>query len=906
VDISGKDVDDDRWATREPGSGVIFTFEDCELDTALRELRKGGTAVHVQPQVFDVLAYLVQHHDRVVPKRELLDEVWGHRFVSESALTSRIKAARRAVDDDGTDQRIIKTFHTQGYRLVAAVTARTLRVVPAPVPTVGEDSLLERDDALATLDTALDDAVRGSGRVILVTGEPGIGKTALVRRFATVCGDRAPVLFGRCDDLVTPRPFGPFHDMTAAVPALSDALSAGVSPGTVQRLVLDEVDRSAHPTVLIIEDIHWADEATLDLVTLLSRRIADTHGLLVLTYRDTELGDDHPLLSVIGSIPAAVADIVQLAPLSRSAVAALVGDERAESVMSVTRGNPFYVTELAAGTTTDVTPSVRHAVLARVARLPDPTRDLLTVVAVAPGRLEVEVIEGVRPDWSETVVAAEHSGMLVVDETHVQFRHELARRAVLGDMPVGRRRDLNRQLLQVLVACGADPARIVHHAEAAGDHAVLATTALRAARAAAAAFAHREAHSQYRRALGSIDHLPPRQRAHIHEEASREAYLTAQETDALADASAALGEFEQVGDMLGMGRLHRWLSRLHWFGGRRAEADAAARRAIAVLEPLGPSTELAWAYSTLAQLAMLSDDDPTAWEWGTKAAALAEQLGDDAVRAHAEVNLGMVSISQDLDDEARLLDAVRLADAAGEHHEAARGLLGLAYRRMEGNRLASAADISTRALRYAEDHEVDALSHYIVAMLARIDVLGGRWADARARLDGVISHGGLVPRLLALTALALLQVRRGDHDAGETLARAWELAIPADELQRLAPLAAAEAERAWLAGELTPQSTRLLACYQQQRALRPALSGELARWLREAGHHVEPAESVDPAYQLEHLGRWEDAAAVWHDKHMPYDEAFCLAHLAHRRAAGLAIAEDLGARPLATWIRQRT
>lgn len=885
---------------------MIFAFEDCELDTAQHELRRAGAAVHLQPQVFAVLAHLVEHRDRVVPKRELLDQVWGHRFVAEATLTSRIKAARRAVGDDGSEQRLIRTIHGHGYRFVAPV---NLRAVPGGV---GRDeaagvraTLLERAGALATLQGALADAAAGTGRVVLVTGEPGIGKTALVQHFATACADRASVLVGGCDDLVTPRPFGPFHDMAASIPALSDALAAGVPPATVQRLVLDEVERSAQPTVMVVEDAHWADEASLDLVTFVARRIGTTYGLLVLTYRDTELGDGHPLVPVIGSVSAAVVRTVQLGSLSHAAVALLVGDDRAGPVMAVTRGNPFYVTELAAASGDDVPASVRHAVLARVARLPADTRELLSVLAVVPGRVEVDVVDVLRLDWAETVAAAERSGMLVVDDAHVQFRHELARLAVLDATPVGRRRAVHRELLGVLVARGADPARIVHHAEAGGDQQALATFALRAARQAAAASAHRQAHSQFRRALRFVEDRPPAERARVHEEASREAYLTAYEAEALADATTALAEFEQVGDMLGAGRLHRWLSRLHWFGGRRADADAAAARAVAVLEPLGPSTELAWAFSSRSQLAMLSYDDAAAEDWGARAVDLAERLDDEAVRVHAAVNLGMVAVGRDPGDEAPLLDAARLADAAGEHHEAARAQLNLAYTLMEAHRLARAAQLGEQALRYAEDHEVYALAQYIVAILARIDVLAGRWTGVEPRLRAVAADGGLVARLLALSTLALLQVRRGDGEADRTLAGAWTLAVPADELQRLVPLATVQAEHAWLAGNLTADSPHLLDCYRKQRRYRPRLLGELARWLGESGHPVELSHPVDGPYLLELSGRWEAAAAVWHDLQMPYDEAFCLAHCDHRQRDALAVADALGARPLADRIRRR-
>jgi DNA-binding winged helix-turn-helix (wHTH) protein len=241
---------------------VILAFGDCELDTELYELRRAGTRVHVEPQVFDVLAYLVEHRDHVVSKTEVLDKVWGDRFVSESALTSRIKAARRAVGDDGRDQHVIRTVRGRGYRFVATLTSRSgpspSRPAPEAMPAVG---LLKRDEALGVLTAALDDAAQGAGRVVLVGGEPGIGKTALVRAFVAQIADRARVLWGGCDDLITPRPFAPLHDLADAAGDLAAALATGAQAAKVHRLVLAELDLPPWPTVLVVEDAHWADEA---------------------------------------------------------------------------------------------------------------------------------------------------------------------------------------------------------------------------------------------------------------------------------------------------------------------------------------------------------------------------------------------------------------------------------------------------------------------------------------------------------------------------------------------------------------------------------------------------------------------------------------------------------------------
>jgi len=149
--------------------------------------------------------------------------------------------------------------------------------------------LLERDAALAALVEARDSAARGDGRVAFVTGEPGIGKTSLVTRFVDGLDGGGRVLVGTCDDLTIPRPLGPLRDLAPRVSApLAAALTGGAAAHDVQALLLEELARPPRPTVLVLEDVHWADDATFDSITVLGRRIASLPALLVLTFRAGE------------------------------------------------------------------------------------------------------------------------------------------------------------------------------------------------------------------------------------------------------------------------------------------------------------------------------------------------------------------------------------------------------------------------------------------------------------------------------------------------------------------------------------------------------------------------------------------------------------------------------------------
>ena len=242
--------------------------------------------------------------------------------------------------------------------------------------------LLERDWALAKLDAAREAAAGGQGRVVLVTGEPGIGKTWLVRQFLADLDSSTKVLLGTCDDLSIPRPLGPIRDLAGSVSgALATALSEGAAPHEIQTLLIEELELPPSPTVLVLEDVHWADDATFDAITVLGRRIGSLPALLILTFRAGEASPGHRLYSTIGSIRAEDTVMVELAPLSQPAVAALAG-EGADKVYAVTRGNPFYVTELLASRTASQLPaSVANAVLGRAARLADPARRLVELVS---------------------------------------------------------------------------------------------------------------------------------------------------------------------------------------------------------------------------------------------------------------------------------------------------------------------------------------------------------------------------------------------------------------------------------------------------------------------------------------------------------------------------------------------
>ena len=756
---------------------------------------------------------------------------------------------------------------------------------------------------MAALAEAREAAARGEGRLVLVAGEPGIGKTALVTRFIGELEPGARVFVGSCDDLSIPRPLGAIHDLVGSLsPALEEALGAGADPYEIHRLLLAELALPPQPTVLVLEDVHWADEATLDVVTLLARRIGSLPVLLVLTCRDGEAPPGHPVRAAVSASLTSGSSFLVLSPLSPEAVASLSGDA-GEDIYAATGGNPFYVTELLASRTAEELPhSIANAVRARVSRLSDAERRLTELVSVVPNRVATSVLDAVLPDWPASAEEPERRQLLEVDPRYVRFRHELARNAVRSGLTIANRRRLHAEILAALLAADADPADIVHHAEAAGAENVVADYALVAARRAAALDSNREAYSHYRRASAFLDRLPAPERAAVLEELGMSAYSVYRLEDAQRAIERSIAGWIALRDWAAVGRCTQMLSRFHWHMGDGDAARAKALEAIEILEPLGESVALARAYSGLAQLKNLAEYNDQAIVWGERALELATRLGDDRTQAHVLVNLGSVRLDVDHRQISGLLDAHAFADEVGDRHEAARALVNLAYALMSWAQPELAVRYGRQALAYAERNEVHNLASYIAVTLAWLQLRSGAWEEAEQATRAELEKSSSVAQLVAKTVLTELAVRRGDADASERLADLAAQAVRASEPQRLAPLVELETEWALTTGAAMPieRFEALLDETWQPGGLIGWGAIRVAAWARVAGIPVD----VDPPASVAHAamlrGDWAEAADAFGDVGWAYDRALMLSLLDHEEALteAIAIARDLGAEPL--------
>jgi DNA-binding CsgD family transcriptional regulator len=779
--------------------------------------------------------------------------------------------------------------------------------------------LLEREIYLDALNSGFAGVAKGSGCIALVSGEAGIGKTALIQEFTTERRQAARVYWGGCEALFTPHPLAPLHDIARqAGGGLPAVIATAANRDLIFHATIDHLVQGLKTTIVVFEDVHWADEATLDLIKFLGRRMQHLPVMLIISYRDDEVGVHHPLRSVIGDLPVALLTRVSLPSLSESAVQTMarrVGRE-APDLCKVTGGNPFFVTEALAVADHEVPSTVRDAVLARISRLSDSARRVANLAALAPGKLERWLLDAIVAPGACDVEECLAAGMVARDNA-IAFRHELARHAVEESLAVPVRQHLHARILAALQAhapAAMQTARLVHHADRAGDSTAVLRFAPVAADEALNLCAHRQVAAHLATALGHAAALSGEEKAMLLDRLSYECYLTGQIADAFSARESSYALWKAAGNRYKEGDCLRWLSRLAWFTTDKAAADRYAAMAVAILEPLAPGRELAWAYSNLSQLHMLADEPEEALIAGGKALALARTLGDSEIESHALNNVGTAKLAaQDLSGREDLERSLALALAGGcssfqEH--AARAYGNMATSAARAREFDRARRYFAEGIAYCEKRDLYAWVRYMTASRAETLLAQGEW-DAAAEAAELISQDikiAAVARIPALVVLGRVRLRRGDPGVSKTLDEAAELAFASGEAQRIGPVVAARAEAAWVEGTLADSLDEIARGYQMSCKISDSwMQGELAFWLWRAGRLKETPEQIAPPWALQIAGDWQGAAAAWEALNCPYERALALAECKNDIAVrtALQIFEGLGASPMAGITRRK-
>jgi DNA-binding CsgD family transcriptional regulator/tetratricopeptide (TPR) repeat protein len=779
--------------------------------------------------------------------------------------------------------------------------------------------LVERSDQLSALDDVLTEVAgaAGQGRLVLIGGEAGVGKTVLLRRFCDQHKGSARILWGACDALLTPDPLGPLFDIAEVTGGeLGELVSGGARPHEMVGALIRELDRR-QPVVLVLEDVHLADEATLDVLTLLGRRIHAVRALILASYRDDELDHAHPLRMVLGELATEQGvRRLEVNPLSAAAVARLAEPHGidAQDLHHKTNGNPFFVNEVLATGGEQIPTTVRDAVLARAARLSTTARRLIEAAAVVPNQAEVWLLEALAVDAVGHLEECLASGMLVPVPEGVAFRHELARLIIEGALAPNRLVELHRKAVATLAAQPSgtsDLARLAHHAGAAGDADAVLEFAPAAAARAASLGAHREAAAHYARALPFAARLVPESRGDLLERRAFECYLTGQFDEAIEAQEQALECKRELGDPRQEGDALRGLSRLLRFAGRTDEAAGIGKEAVAILERSSAERELAMAYNNLAHLFATAEDHDATITWGDRALELADRLDDLETRVYALTSIGAVEVQAgSAEGQKKLERSIDLGRGAGLEDHVGRAFVNLVWWPVRNRDYLLVKRFLQPGLEYCAERGLDLWRLFLVACHARLELDEGRWEEAADSAASVLRHplAWPVPRIYALAVLGLVRARRGDPEVWPLLDEAQALAEPTGELQRIGPVATARAEANWLEGRpdaIIQETEGALELAVRRRA--PWAIGDLACWRWRAGVRNETPPNAAEPYALEITGRCARAAELWTGMGCPYEAALCLAasNENDQQRQALDQLQRMGAAPAAAIVARR-
>jgi DNA-binding CsgD family transcriptional regulator/tetratricopeptide (TPR) repeat protein len=789
--------------------------------------------------------------------------------------------------------------------------------------------LLERENSLSILSEMLAGLRQSRGGIAIVGGEAGIGKTSLLREFGAQTLVDCKILWGGCEALFTPRTLGPLHDMASRLgPVVNQLFDQATPQDRLFPAVMNALEDSPKPTVMIFEDVHWADNATLDLIKYLGRRIASLKTMLVLSLRTDEVGADHPLSQVLGDLPSSSSKRIDLAPLSALAVEklALKAGKSDEGLHLISAGNPFFVTELLAQAEdrSSLPRSVRDAVWSRLSRLAADERALLELISVVPGAIEpwlVKALGGV--DADVLIGQCVDRGVLTKDgRGALRFRHELARQATLERLSAATQRDLHARINSAMAAYDSTGDRIplsvrVHHASGAGDEAQVLDLAPRAARQAAAMGAHREAASYFSIALKHVDGASQESAAALYEDWSYEAGIALRiDDDIIAARTKAIELWRGLGRPDKVSLNLRWLSRLHWYRGESELAGRYIADAMRILEGQKDSAELAMVYSANSQMHMLHDRTTEAIHWGKKAIALAERFDVVETRIHALNNVGSAMLfSGNTDGKAYMEESLALALKHGFHEQAARAYTNYAEYGVVAREFDLAERVLAEGIAFDTRHDLDSWTYYLIGRQAQLRMEQGRLREAEIIARGVLKTEGqtLVMKLPAQTVLAKVCLRLGNTEADDLLSTSLKDALATGEQQNILPVRLTLVEQAYLLDDRVQAIEQLHAIASMDMDnFDHWKRGEIAVWWKRFNLDDNPnskGAAMALPRQLELDGQYEAAGRKWQELGLPYEAALAFMQSDGPSAANLVgeamtIFEGLGTRPALAKARQ--
>lgn len=768
--------------------------------------------------------------------------------------------------------------------------------------------LIERDDVLQTLEMKFASVANDEGHCILLSGEAGIGKTSLIKQFYKEKKKDCKIYQGTCDALFTPRPLAPVFDIIWQISTNTPKSDVHSLDRTLLfNHLFYELEQQEKPSIIIIEDIHWADEATLDFIKFFARRIIRIHCLLILSYRDNEIIGNHPLKNVLGQLPPASFTRIQLSPLSKQAVEKMAEERgyKGEDVFSISGGNPFYVSEILASYSPGVPDNIKDSILSVYNRQEKGTKNAWEISSIIPEGLEIERFAKIKSEWDEGMDNCFALKIIIVKNNKIVFKHELYRRTIEASLSPFKRISLNKKILELFLDSfekDGDIERIVHYAKNANENKLVVKYAPIAARQAAAVGAHIEASKLFLTAIEYSEDGNEEDLVLLFKSYAYECYLTNQIKEAIIYQTKALKIWQRKNQPEQAGSCLSFLSRLWWFDGNRQEAEKYAEQAIEVLREQPSSKAKALAYSNMSQLKMLSDENAESIEWGNKAIEIAKEINDEEILCHAMNNVGTVLWKiRPLQEKGKemLMESLDIALKKSFHEHASRSYSNIASIYLLFKEYKLAKNFLDDGINYCDERNLDASKNYKLYARARIFLETGDWQQAFTITENLLLNPGQMGsvRILALAVIATIKLRRGEEDAISFLNEARRLAVKANEHSRTIPAMIAELEYEWLTGKIRLTDEDLdLSINLVQKVNNIYLNSEFAFWLYKARKkNIELTNWYEP-YKLQKEREIKSSVKFWDITGCPFEKAMALTEgTEDDKKNGLLLFQQLGA-----------
>jgi DNA-binding CsgD family transcriptional regulator len=768
--------------------------------------------------------------------------------------------------------------------------------------------LIERAEFLTTIQNKFENVVNGEGHCVFINGESGIGKTSLVKSFCQDKKNDYKIYQGSCDALFAPRPLAALYDVIWQMQGDAWENKLNISNRSeLFTMFLRELENQKQPTIIVFEDIHWADEATLDFIKFLARRITHIQCLFILTYRDNEIQSDHPLRNVLGQLSSDSFTRLQLIPLSRQAVEKMAIEKgwSGEDVYGISGGNPFYVTEILASYSAGIPENIKDSILSVYNRMDEKAKHIWQLLSMFPAAFEIRYLEKMEPSYAAAIENYLDLKILILDKELMSFKHELYRRTIETSLPPSVRIQLNKKILALLQESfeeNHEIERIIHHAKNANEHETVVKYAPIAARQAGSMGAHIEAAKLY---LSAIEYYQGKDKnllVEFYEGYAYECYLTNQIKEAIIYTGKSLNLWKEKKDIEKIGNCMRFLSRLYWRDGNRKNAEVFARQAVEGMANEPPSKIKAMAFSNMSQLKMLLDKPGESLLWGEKAIMVAKELGDEEALSHALNNVGSVKMNiQSFQQEGIecLHQSLDIALKNSYHEHAAR-----AYSNMGSNYLILkdyefAKKILDEGIHYCEERDLDSWKLNMLSVKANLCVETGDWKYAYRIADDLLKNEIQFPSftICALNMMATIKMRTGDTDVLPLLLKAQSMAFETTELQRIVPTLIAILEYEWLTGKSiikTEDLDHIISMIDQ--SIDSIQKNEFAFWLLKARKQHAPLSKIYEGYDVSSITKAQKAAALWKKSGCVYAQALTLFQgNEDDKKAAIAIVHKLGA-----------